>query len=95
LDDALFWKKNDTYGSEELAIRFKHRLVSIHCFPNGNGRHSRMMADLIVLHVFGLNKFSWGKHSLVESSEQRKLYLYALKQADNGNFSELMKFARS
>jgi len=42
-----------------------------------------------------LNKFSWGQYSLVENSEQRKLYLYALKQADNGNFSELMKFARS
>jgi Fic-DOC domain mobile mystery protein B len=95
VDDTNFWVEHQSYMPVEIAIRFKHRLVSIHCFPNGNGRHSRMMADLIVLHVFGLNKFSWGKHSLVESSEQRKLYLYALKQADNGNFSELMKFARS
>ena len=48
LDDALFWMKNNTYESDELAIRFKHRLVSIHCFANGNGRHSRLMADLIM-----------------------------------------------
>ena len=95
VEDTNFWVAHQSYVPEEIATRFKHRLVSIHCFPNGNGRHSRMMADLIALHVLGLNKFSWGQHNLVESSEQRKMYLYALKQADNGNFSELMKFARS
>ena len=95
VDDANFWVEHQTYLPEEIAIRFKHRLVSIHCFPNGNGRHSRIMADLIALHVFGLNKFSWGNSSLVDSSEQRKIYLKALKMADNGNFSELINFARS
>jgi Fic-DOC domain mobile mystery protein B len=95
VDDANFWVESQTYLPEEIAIRFKHRLVSIHCFPNGNGRHSRIMADLIVLHVFGLNKFSWGNSSLLDSSEQRKMYLNALKLADNGDFSQLIKFARS
>ena len=47
VDDANFWVEHQTYLPEEIAIRFKHRLVSIHCFPNGNGRHSRIMADLI------------------------------------------------
>ena len=95
VDDANFWVEHQTYLPEEIAIRFKHRLVSIHCFPNGNGRHSRIMADLIALHVFGLNKFSWGNSSLVDSSEQRKMYLKALQLADNGDFSQLIKFARS
>lgn len=95
VDDANFWVEHQTYLPEEIAIRFKHRLVSIHCFPNGNGRHSRIMADLIALHVFGLNKFSWGNSILVDSSEQRKMYLNALKRADNGDFSQLIKFARS
>ena len=95
IDDANFWVEQQTYIPEEIANRFKHRLVSIHCFPNGNGRHSRIMADLIALHVFGLNKFSWGNSSLVDSSEQRKIYLKALKMAYNGNFSELINFARS
>ncbi|MEY4894407.1 MAG: hypothetical protein RL751_1224 [Bacteroidota bacterium] len=95
VDDTNFWVEHQTYLPEEIAIRFKHRLVSIHCFPNGNGRHSRIMADLIALHVFGLNKFSWGHSSLVDSSEQRKMYLNALKLADNGDFSQLIKFARS
>ena len=49
LDDALFWVENKTLPPEEIAINFKHRLVSIHCFPNGNGRHSRLMADIIYL----------------------------------------------
>ncbi|MCE2711515.1 MAG: Fic family protein [Cryomorphaceae bacterium] len=48
LDDAKFWYDNNTYSPDEMAVRFKHELVSIHCFPNGNGRHSRLMADLIM-----------------------------------------------
>ena len=95
VDDANFWVTYKTYLPEEIAIRFKHRLVSIHCFPNGNGRHSRLMADLICQHVFGLRKFSWGQSSLIEPSAQRNTYLKSLKLADKGGFSELMKFARS
>ena len=93
--DVNFWVKHDTYFPDEAAIRFKHRLVSIHCFPNGNGRHSRIMADLICTHIFGLKKFSWGKSSLVEPSALRHTYLKALKLADKDDFTELMKFARS
>ena len=95
IDDTTFWIKHETYPPEEITLRFKHRLVSIHCFPNGNGRHSRIMADLMAAHVFGLEKFSWGHHALVESSEQRKTYLKALKMADLGDYSPLMRFARS
>ncbi len=95
VDDANFWVTYKTYLPEEIAIRFKHRVVSIHCFPNGNGRHSRIMADLICIHVFGLKKFSWGQSSLVEPSAQRTVYLKALKLADEGDFSELIKFSRS
>lgn len=51
-DDALFWIENETYATQEIAIRFKHRLVSIHGFPNGNGRHSRLMADVIIENLF-------------------------------------------
>ena len=52
IDDARYWVENKTFPAEEIAIRFKHRLVSIHCFPNGNGRHSRMMADIIMESIF-------------------------------------------
>ena len=54
LDDANYWIENNTYSPDEIAIRFKHRLVSIHCFPNGNGRHSRLMADIIIEKIYKL-----------------------------------------
>jgi Fic-DOC domain mobile mystery protein B len=95
IDDTKYWVEHQTYDPEQIAIRFKHRLVSIHCFPNGNGRHSRIMADLIAKHVFELEKFSWGQSSLLASSEQRKLYLKALQKADKGDYDALLEFARS
>jgi Fic-DOC domain mobile mystery protein B len=61
LADAKFWIENETYPADEIAIRFKHRIVSIHCFPNGNGRHSRLIADLIVEKIFDLKTFTWGQ----------------------------------
>lgn len=58
-DDAQYWVKHSTYSPDEIAIRFKHRLVSIHPFPNGNGRHSRLVADTIVTHLFSGKPFTW------------------------------------
>ncbi len=95
IDDTKYWVEHQTYDPEQIAIRFKHRLVSIHCFPNGNGRHSRIMADLIAKHVFELEKFSWGQSSILANSEQRKLYLKALQKADKGDYDALLEFARS
>ena len=94
-DDSLFWVKNKTYSPEEIAIRFKHRIVSIHCFPNGNGRHSRLMADIIINKIYGLPMFSWGTGDLVHHGDTRSKYLKAVKQADNEIFQPLIEFARS
>ncbi len=52
LDDTQFWIDHTTYPPDEIAVRFKHRIVSIHCFPNGNGRHTRLMGDIIVEKIF-------------------------------------------
>ncbi len=95
IDDASYWLENNIYNPEEFAIRFKHRLVSIHCFPNGNGRHSRMIADIIVEKIFQQPVFSWGSKSLSDEKESREKYLLALRKADKGDFSFLLKFARS
>ena len=94
-DDSLFWVKNKTYSPEEIAIRFKHRIVSIHCFPNGNGRHSRLMADIIINKIYGLPMFSWGTGDLVHQGDTRSKYLKAVKEADNEMFQPLIEFARS
>ncbi len=60
LDDVNYWAEHNTYLPEEIAVRFKHRIVSIHCFPNGNGRHSRLMADIIIEKIYKQPLFSWG-----------------------------------
>ncbi|WP_394343977.1 Fic family protein [Subsaximicrobium wynnwilliamsii] len=86
--------KNKTYSPEEITIRFKHRIVSIHCFPNGNGRHSRLIADIIMESVFGNAIFSWHRSNIVEANEVRKAYISALKEADNGNINSLIEFAK-
>lgn len=97
LEDAKFWIENETYTEDEIAVRFKHRIVSLHCFPNGNGRHSRLMADLIAEKIFNRKVFTWGQSNskLSNKSEERVNYLTALKKADNGDVTDLLKFSRS
>jgi len=94
-DDALYWFENDTYPPQEIAIRFKHRIVSIHCFSNGNGRHSRLMGDIINEKLFDQKAFTWGANSPSNSIDSRHLYLQAVKSADQGNYTALIEFATS
>jgi len=93
-EDMLYQLEHDTYSLRETAARFHHRLVFIHPFPNGNGRFSRLFADLL---LFNQNqpKFSWGRDNLVNDGITRKLYLESLKEADNNEYSKLIKFADS
>jgi Fic-DOC domain mobile mystery protein B len=95
LDDCLFWIDNNIYQHEEIAVRFKHRLVSIHCFANGNGRHFRLMADLIMEKLFGGSFFSWGGNNLVNQTDSRLNYIKAVKFADANNIEPLIVFAKS
>jgi Fic-DOC domain mobile mystery protein B len=91
LDDTKFWVDKETFPLDEIAIRFKHRLVSIHCFSNGNGRHSRIMCDILVGKIFKQPVFSWGEHQ----ANPRAKYLAAVKAADQNDLEPLLKFARS
>ncbi len=95
IDDTKYWIENKTYPPEEIAIRFKHRIVQIHCFPNGNGRHSRMIADIIVESIFGKEVFSWNKSNMVKADKTRDKYIITLKEADNGNIKSLIEFAQN
>ena len=95
LDDALYWKQYETYEPQELAIRFKHRLVSIHCFANGNGRHSRLIADLIMEKIYNGNFFTWGSVNLVHSTDARSQYIQAVRKADELDIQPLILFAKS
>jgi len=94
LDDCKLWIKNKTYVEDEIAIRFKHRLVTIHLFPNGNGRHSRLCADILISHGLSRSIFTWHGSTLLKKDEARNKYLQAIRQADQGNYISLIKFAR-
>ncbi|AGY59914.1 mobile mystery protein B [Gloeobacter kilaueensis] len=94
LDDARFWVKHATYSPDELAIRFHHRLVYIHPFANGNGRHARLAADVLIVQLGG-ERFDWGQATLVDAGEARSRYIQALQEADRGRIEALVRFARS
>jgi Fic-DOC domain mobile mystery protein B len=95
VNDAKYWLENKIYDPEEMAIRFKHRIVSIHCFPNGNGRHSRLMADVLITKILKHPVFTWGTGNLVKQGDTRAVYLAAIKKADQGDIQPLITFARS
>ena len=95
LGNAHYWVENETFTPDELAAQFHHALVWIHPFPNGNGRHSRMMADAL-LKQLGRKAFSWGGgENLVSANEVRARYLAALRAADRNDFTDLLAFVRS
>lgn len=95
LDDCKYWIDHGTHPPDEVAVRFKHRIVQIHCFSNGNGRHSRMMGDLIIEKIFGRTVFSWGANSdLTKMGGARAEYLKAIKAADANDLTSLLEFAR-
>ncbi|MGI8583145.1 MAG: mobile mystery protein B [Chitinophagaceae bacterium] len=95
IDDCKFWIENKIFSDDEISIRFKHRLVSIHCYSNGNGRHSRLIADVTISHVCSKPVFTWGTGDLVKAGQIRKKYIESLRAADKGNYDQLLAFSRT
>lgn len=94
IGDVKYWIEHNTFPIDEIAVRFHHRLVAIHPFPNGNGRHSRLAADLLIVSLGG-DRFTWGSANLVEPAATRARYIAALKSADDHDIGLLLAFARS
>lgn len=94
VDDARYWVEHQTYPPDEIALRFSHKLVAIHPFPNGNGRFSRLVGDFLAEQL-GQPRFTWGSVNLVDPNETRRAYVQALRVADGHDFAELIAFARS
>jgi len=95
LEDARYWLEHGTYNNEEFAARFYHRLVKIHPFPNGNGRHARIMTDVILEKVLGISPVNWGGSGLDKDGEHRQRYIQALRAADNNDYQSLIEFVSS
>jgi len=90
VDDITFWEENKTFDTIEIASRIHHRAVQIHPFINGNGRWSRMLAN-IYLKQNGLSPTKWNENLLSKENLHRDDYIKALKQADNGDYSALIE----
>jgi len=94
LGDARYWLEHQTFPADETAVRFHHRLVSIHPFANGNGRHARLMADVLA-RMQDRPVFTWGGADIVAQGDFRRRYIDALQAADKNNIEPLLAFARS
>ena len=94
IGNTKYFIDNKVYDSDEISARFHHGLVSIHVFPNGNGRHARLMTEVLQI-AEGYKTFSWGRSDLYNNeSIARKEYIAALKLADKGEFAPLLEFLR-
>ncbi len=94
-DDVQYWIENKTFSDDEIAARFHHRLVFIHLFPNGNGRHARLIADILLENVLAKPPFTWGSGNLAAAGLDRKKYIESLVTADREDYGLLMDFVRS
>jgi Fic-DOC domain mobile mystery protein B len=97
LGSCRYWIENKTFAIDEIAVRFHHKLVwEIHAFPNGNGRHARMIADVLAV-KHGQPRFTWGRANLAEPGPRREAYLAALRalDANDNDVRPLLEFARS
>jgi Fic-DOC domain mobile mystery protein B len=94
LGDVRAQIEHRAYSPVEIAARYHHRLVAIQVFANGNGRHARLMADLLSTELAG-RRFAWGRGSLVTGTELRARYIAALQAADAGDCRPLLEFLES
>ena len=94
-DDVDAWIEHASYPADELAARFHHRLVEIHAFPNGNGRHERLATDVLLTKQLGQKAFTWGSASIEKDGVIRRKYIDALRRADKEDYQALFEFVRS
>lgn len=94
IGNARYSVERNTYDPTEVSVRFHHRLVAIHPFANGNGRHSRLAADLLIASLDG-EPLSWGSRLELDAAAIRARYIAALRSADANDLADLIAFARS
>ena len=94
IDDCQYWIEHETYIMDEIIAQFHHRLVYIHPYASGNGRHARLAADLLLVSM-RQERFSWGRVSLIEAGQTRARYIEALRAADKTDYVLLLSFVRS
>jgi Fic-DOC domain mobile mystery protein B len=94
-DDVQYWIDHQTFEPDEIAAHFHHRLVYIHPFANGNGRHARLITDLLLENVLNQAPFTWGQANLAQEGQDRQKYIESLIAADRMDYQPLLDFVRS
>jgi Fic-DOC domain mobile mystery protein B len=94
-ENTALWVELREEPDDLIAARFHHRLVSIHPFSNGNGRHARLMADLLLKNILKQKEFTWGGKNLSNAGDIRKQYIESLQAADRGDYAPLFAFVRT
>ena len=89
VDDGSWWLRERVYDIDEAALRLHHRLVYIHPFPDGNGRHARLWCDLL-LRQHDRSPIAWQSERLGTVSEARRAYIGSLQAADAGDLQPLL-----
>ena len=94
-DNAEYWIEHQTFPEDEIAAHFHYKLVLIHLFSNGNGRHARLITDILLEYIFNKPPFTWGRANLIQSGDDRKKYIESLQAADREDYKLLLEFVRS
>lgn len=94
-DNCAVWIEQDVNPPDEIAVHFHHRLTAIHPFANGNGRHARLMTDILLVHLLKQPRFTWGSGSLINAGDCRRQYINALRAADRYDYGPLLAFVHS
>ncbi len=95
LEDIKCWIEFNHFDSLELSARIQHRLVLIHPFPNGNGRHSRIFTDCVRGMILEKPTLRWAEGNLDQQTEEREQYISSLRQADRGDYQTFIDYLRS
>lgn len=95
LEDAKCWLEFKHYDNLELSARIQHRLVQIHPFVNGNGRHSRVFTDIVRVYLLNEKPIKWANAKLENMTEERNSYISGLREADVGDLSTFIKYLQS
>jgi Fic-DOC domain mobile mystery protein B len=95
LDNTRYQTNHAVHLPLELALRFHHRLVQIHPFPNGNGRHARIMTDALLRFRLEQPPIRWegrnAAQTLQAAGAHRAAYIEALRAADARDFAPLLR----
>lgn len=89
----LSYQSENGRSAHDVCTALHHCIAQIHPFPNGNGRHARLVARLLA-QTMGLERSSltWGSTEYADEDTRKAAYISSLRAADDGDFGPLKSF---